>query len=182
MRSLSLPPRPSPSSRVPGLVPTRQFYGIARRSLLPEHAVRVPPLGAALHALNPTSSRGDRAHRTSGHPLFADLYEAMGRLRCAVSKPMPRSTGCSRGAVVHTRVRRLRPRARRPQDLRRRHPLARSANSTQYAWSRSMRPFDLKAMETQDYDITRVRCAIASPRSRWIRSPTSSRRHVRRRS
>ncbi len=35
---------------VPGLVPTRQVLRLARGPLLPQHAVRPPPVGAAVHA------------------------------------------------------------------------------------------------------------------------------------
>jgi len=64
---------------VPGLVPTRRFYGsLADRCFLSTQYVRHPSV--PLYTPEPDVIHEVIGHANQlGHPLFADLYEAMGR-------------------------------------------------------------------------------------------------------
>ena len=135
---------------VPGLVPTRQFYGsLADRCFLSTQYVRHPSV--PLYTPEPDVIHEVIGHTNQlGHPLFADLYEAMGRAvrRVATDAALDRLSRVwwftLEFGVVHERG-----------DLKTYGAGILSSFGELDAYRDAhIRPFDLKAMETQDYDIT----------------------------
>jgi phenylalanine-4-hydroxylase len=135
---------------VPGLVPTRRFYGsLADRCFLSTQYVRHPSV--PLYTPEPDVIHEVIGHTNQlGHPLFADLYEAMGRAvrRVETEEALDRLSRVwwftLEFGVVHERG-----------DLKTYGAgiLSSFGELDAYRDAR-IRPFDLKAMETQDYDIT----------------------------
>ncbi len=120
---------------VPGLVPTRTFYGSLSRACLPVDAVRAPPFGALLHAGARCHSRDDRpcqfagVSATCGPVRGSRTSESPGHDRLATRSVQP-------GVLVHVGVRR-RMGSRRATNLRRRACSARLAKSNRSETARS---------------------------------------------
>lgn len=135
---------------VPGLVPTRQFYGsLADRCFLSTQYVRHPSV--PLYTPEPDVIHEVIGHTNQlGHPLFADLYEAMGRAvrRVETEAALDRLSRVwwftLEFGVVHERG-----------DLKTYGAgiLSSFGELDAYRDARIL-PFDLKVMATQDYDIT----------------------------
>ena len=105
----------------PGLVPLREFYGALGRPRLPLHAVRPPPVRAALHARAGHHPRGHRPREHARQPALR-RDQAPGRRGRPPRRDRRGAAVHRRRLLVHARVRRH-PRGRRAQGLRRRHPL-----------------------------------------------------------
>ncbi|HTN81667.1 MAG TPA: phenylalanine 4-monooxygenase [Acidimicrobiales bacterium] len=135
---------------VPGLVPTRRFYGsLADRCFLSTQYVRHPAV--PLYTPEPDVIHEVIGHANQlGHPLFADLYEAMGFAvrRVESNEALDRLSRVwwftMEFGVVHERG-----------DLKAYGAgILSSFGELDVYRDATIHPFDLRAMETQAYDIT----------------------------
>ena len=147
---------------VPGLVPTRDFYGaLADRTFLSTQYIRH-------HSAPFYTPEPDIVHEIIGHanmlanPTFADLYEEAGK----ASRPgyeRRRARLLLQGLLVHARVRRGAGgrRAARPTapDCCRRTARSRSSATAE------IRPWDIARMGTLEYDITRYQPVLFAAES-----------------
>ncbi len=154
---------------MPGLVPTRVFYGtLADRTFCSTQYIRH-------HSVPLYTPEPDVVHELVGHcnmlasPTFADLYELAGQASRRAS-PTPRSSssaGCS-GSRFEFGV------AWEDGELRTYGAgLLSSYGELDAFRDAEIRPFDLTAMGTTAYDIT-VYQPCCSPAARWPTSSTSS--------
>ena len=146
---------------VPGLVPTRQFYGaLAERRFLSTQYIRH-------HSVPYYTPEPDIVHEIIGHanmlasPVFADLYEVAGKcsLRCAEGEELDFFSRVFwftlEFGVVHE-----------DDELKTYGAgLLSSYGEIEVYRDAEIRPWDLTAMGTQDYDITQYQPVLFAAES-----------------